>query len=134
MAGSYRTPQRRGFAADWRGNHGHEPSAMVPRSAQRGATTSARPDNAALAISANIEGNPAPLAVDGEPLIPIKDVLCGGIAVLLVLPHAWLAADPARMAWCRRKLQAILQQPPTRFRFDAGTASGECKWDTFAAE
>jgi hypothetical protein len=82
----------------------------------------------------SIEGNSSPLAVDGEPLIHIKDVLCGGIAVLVVLHHDWLAADPERMAWCRRKLEAVLHQPPAPFRFDAETASGECKWDTFAAE
>jgi hypothetical protein len=82
----------------------------------------------------SIEGNPSPLMVDGEPLIHIEDVLCGGIAVLVVLHHDWLAADPGQMAWCRRKLEAVLQQPPTPFRFDAETASGECRWDSFAAE
>jgi hypothetical protein len=54
--------------------------------------------------------------------------------VLVVLHHDWLAADPERMAWCRRTLEAVLQQPPTGARFDAETASGECRWDSFAAE
>ena len=83
----------------------------------------------------NIEGNPPPLAVDGEAaLLHIEDVLCGGIAVLVVLHHDWLAADPERMAWCRRKLEAVLQQPPVPFRFDAETAGGDRRWDSFAAE
>src|SRR5262249_51859829 len=50
------------------------------------------------------------------------------------LHHDWLTADPARMAWCRRKLEAVLEQPPPPFRFDSETASGEYRWDTFAAE
>jgi hypothetical protein len=82
----------------------------------------------------SIEGNSPPLVVDGEPLIHIEDALCGGIAVLVILHHDWLAADPERMAWCRRKLEAVFQQPPTTFRFDAETARGECRWDAFAAE
>jgi hypothetical protein len=54
--------------------------------------------------------------------------------VLVVLHHDWLAADPERIAWCRRKLEAMFHQPPTPFRFDEETASGDCRWDTFAAE
>jgi hypothetical protein len=80
------------------------------------------------------EARPAPVAVDGDPIIHAQDVLCGGIAVLVVLHHDWLIADPGRIAWCRRKLAAVLEQPPSPFRFDSETASGECKWDTFAAE
>lgn len=80
------------------------------------------------------EARPAPVAVDGDPIIHAEDVLCGGIAVLVVLHNDWLAADPERIAWCRRKLTAVLEQPPSSFRFDSETASGECKWDTFAAE
>jgi hypothetical protein len=82
----------------------------------------------------SIESNPPPLAIDGEALLHIEDVLCGGIAVLVVLHNDWLAADPERMAWCRRKLEAVLQQPPVPFRFDAETASGDRRWDSFAAE
>ena len=80
------------------------------------------------------EARPAPVAVDGDPIIHAEDVLCGGIAVLVVLHHDWLTADPERIAWCRRKLAAVLEQPPSPFRFDSETASGECKWHTFAAE
>ena len=82
----------------------------------------------------NIEAHPAPVAVDGNPIIHAEDVLCGGIAVLVVLHHDWLTADPERIARCRRKLEAVLEQPLSPFRFDSETASGECKWDTFAAE
>jgi hypothetical protein len=83
----------------------------------------------------SIENNPPELASsDGEALLHIEDILCGGIAVLVVLHRDWLAADPDRMAWCRRKLEAVLRQPPTPFRFDSETASGECQWDAFAAE
>jgi len=52
----------------------------------------------------NMDGEPAPVAVDGDAIIHAEDVLCGGIALLVVLNHDWLAADPERMAWCRRKL------------------------------
>ena len=38
------------------------------------------------------------------------------------------------MAWCRCKLEAILQNPPAPFRFDSEVASGEHQWDAFAAE
>ena len=38
------------------------------------------------------------------------------------------------MAWCRRKLEVVVEQPPPPLRFDVETASGERKWDTFAAE
>lgn len=80
------------------------------------------------------EARPAPVAVDGDPIIHAEDVLCGGIALLVVLHHDWLTAAPDRIAWCRRKLTAVLEQPPSPFRFDSETASGECKWDTFVAE
>jgi hypothetical protein len=82
----------------------------------------------------NIEDHPAPVAANGGPIIHAEDVVCGGIAVLVVLHDDWLTADPGRIAWCRRKLAAVLEQPPLPFRFDSETASGECKWDTFAAE
>jgi hypothetical protein len=82
----------------------------------------------------NMEAGPAAVAVDRVPIIHAEDVLCGGIAVVVVLHHDWLAADPERIEWCRRKLEAVLGQPPSPFRFDSETASGECKWDTFAAE
>jgi hypothetical protein len=82
----------------------------------------------------DMEARPAPVAVDGDPIIHAEDVLCGGIALLVILHHDWLAANPERIAWCRRKLAAVLEQPPPPFRFDSETASSECKWDTFAAE
>jgi hypothetical protein len=82
----------------------------------------------------DIGAGPAPVAVDGDPIIHAEDVICGGIALLVALHHDWLAADSERMAWCRRKLEAVLERPPSLFRFDSETASGECKWETFAAE
>jgi hypothetical protein len=82
-----------------------------------------------------IDTNPPELAREnGEPLLNIEDILCGGIAVLLVLHYDWLTADPDRMAWCRRKLEAVLQNPPVPFRFDSEMASGERQWYAFAAE
>ena len=134
VAGSDRAPQHRGFAADRRGKHAHAPAAAVPRPARRRAASFAGRNLLALDIPANTEARPAPAAVDGDPIIHAQDVLCGSIAVLVVLHHDWLTADPARIAWCRRKLAAVLEQPPSPFRFDSETASGECKWDTFAAE
>jgi hypothetical protein len=80
------------------------------------------------------EAGTTPVAVDGDPIIHAEDVLCGGIAVLIVLHHDWLTADPERIAWCRRKFETMLDRPPSPFRFDCETASGECKWDTFVAE
>jgi hypothetical protein len=82
----------------------------------------------------DMEAGPAPAAVDGDPVIHAEDVLCGGIAVLVILHHDWLTADPERIAWCRRKLAAVLEHQPVPFRFDSEIASGERKWDTFAAE
>ncbi len=82
----------------------------------------------------SIEAHPAPVAVDGDPLIRSEDVLCGAIAVLIVMHGEWLAADPERLAWCRRQLETVLRQPPNTSRFDSETAKSECKWDTFAAE
>ena len=38
------------------------------------------------------------------------------------------------MAWCRRKLEAVLQNPPAPFRFDSEMASGDFNWNAFAAE
>jgi hypothetical protein len=83
----------------------------------------------------SIESNPPELgSSDGEALLHIEDILCGSIALLVVLHHDWLTADPERMAWCRRRLEAVLEQPPAPFRFDCETASSERKWDAFAAE
>jgi hypothetical protein len=82
----------------------------------------------------NMDGERAPVAVDDDAIIHAEDIVCGGIALLVVLNHDWLAADPERMAWCRRKLGSVLEQPPPPLRFDIETASGERKWATFAAE
>ena len=82
----------------------------------------------------NMDREPAPVAVDDDAIIHAEDVLCGGIALLVVLNHDWLVADPERMTWCRRKLGSVLEQQPPPLRFDIETASGERKWATFAAE
>ena len=81
-----------------------------------------------------MDAEPAPVAVDDDAIIHAEDVLCGGIALLVVLNHDWLTADPERIAWCRRKLGSVVEQPPPPLRFDIETASGERKWATFAAE
>jgi hypothetical protein len=83
----------------------------------------------------DIANNPPELGSShGEALLHIEDILCGGIALLVVLHHDWLAADPERMTWCRRRLENVLERPPSPFPFDCETASGERKWDAFAAE
>ena len=82
-----------------------------------------------------IESDPPELASpDEEPLLHIEDVLCGGIAVLVVLHHDWLTDNSDRMAWCHRKLEAVVQNPPTPFPFDSESASGERQWNAFAAD
>ena len=60
--------------------------------------------------------------------------MCGGIALLVILHHDWLNENPERMAWCRRKLETIVAQPPVPLRFDLEGAPGERQWDVFAAE
>ena len=83
----------------------------------------------------DLDSNPPELAErDGEALFHIEDILCAGIAVLVVLHADWLAEQPDRMAWCRQKLEAIVRNPPATFRFDAETAPGDRHWDAFAAE
>ena len=83
----------------------------------------------------DIDSNPPDLAGrDGEALIHIEDILCGGIALLVILHHDWLNENPERMAWCRRKLETIVAQPPAPLRFDSEGSPGERKWDAFAAE
>jgi hypothetical protein len=83
----------------------------------------------------DLDANPPELAErDGEGLFHIEDILCAGIAVLVVLHADLLAETPDRMAWCRQKLEAIVQNPPATFRFDAETAPGDRRWDAFAAE
>jgi hypothetical protein len=82
----------------------------------------------------SLEGHSPRLAHDGDPLHHIEDLLCGAIAVLILKHHDWLASDPASMAWCRSKLEAAVQHPPAPLRFDSETASGDQRWDSFAAE
>ena len=75
------------------------------------------------------------LASDSDgPLIYIEDVFCGGIAVLLSRGRAWLLEDSDRMAWCRAKLQATIDNPPLPRRFDSELSVGNHRWDAFAAE
>jgi hypothetical protein len=82
-----------------------------------------------------IDANPPDLGGhDGEALIHIEDILCGGIALLVILHHDWLNENPERMAWCHRKLETIVAQPPAPLRFDSEGAPGERQWDAFAAE
>ena len=74
-----------------------------------------------------------PEDADGE-LFSREDVFCSGIAVLLISSREWLAADPARMAWCRSKLQATVDVPPEPRRFDSELSIGNFRWSAFAAE
>ena len=83
----------------------------------------------------NLDANPPELAErDGEALSHIEDILCAGIAVLVVLHADWLMAEPERMAWCGQKLGTIVRNPPATFRFDVETANGDRRWDAFASE
>jgi hypothetical protein len=81
-----------------------------------------------------IEARSPQLAHDGEPLHHVEDLLCGAIAALILKHCDWLVSDPVRMAWCRSKMEAVVQNPPAPLRFDSETASGDQRWDSFAAE
>ncbi len=70
----------------------------------------------------------------GYQILSIEDVICGGIAVLLTFHRAWLISEPGRMAWCRRKLEEIISNPPERARFDSEISKGTRHWDAFIAE
>ena len=60
-----------------------------------------------------IDAKPPDLPSDSSgPLLRIEDVFCGGIALLLSTSRDWLLQDSSRMAWCRRKLQATIDDPP----------------------
>jgi hypothetical protein len=71
---------------------------------------------------------------DGEPLMHVEDILCAGIAVLVILNQDWLLAQPERSDWCRQTLQRIVDNPPARLPFDSEMSPGEQSWDAFAAE
>ena len=79
-------------------------------------------------------GTPNIASDSDEPLLRIEDVFCGGIAVLLATSRKWLLEEPARMAWCRMKLQATIDNPPSPRRFDSELSVGNNRWDTFATE
>jgi hypothetical protein len=63
-----------------------------------------------------------------------EDVFCPGIAILLTANRAWLIEEPARMAWCRSKLQATVDNPPAPHRYDSELSVGNLHWAAFAAE
>ena len=82
-----------------------------------------------------IDAKPPELPSDSSgPLLRIEDVLCGGIALLLSTSRDWLLQDASRMAWCRRKLEATIDDPPPLRRFDSELSVGNERWDCFAAE
>jgi hypothetical protein len=82
-----------------------------------------------------IDAKPPELPSDTSgPLFRIEDVFCGGIAVLLSTSWDWLSQDVSRMAWCRRKLQATIEDPPPLRRLDSELSVGNFRWDCFAAE
>jgi hypothetical protein len=81
-----------------------------------------------------IDAKPPELPSDSSgPLLRIEDVFCGSIALLLSTSRDWLLQDGGRMAWCRQKLQATIDDPPPR-RFDSELSVGNARWDCFAAE
>ena len=77
---------------------------------------------------------PTPPTESGYSLMRIEDAVCAGIAVLLVLHYDWLLADPDRMAWCRKKLEMIVLQPPQWSTLDHPVSAGNLHWDAFLAE
>ena len=77
---------------------------------------------------------PAPPKELGHALMYIEDAVYSGIAVLLVLNYDWVAADPARMRWCRRKLETLIQHPPQWSTMDHIGSGGNLRWDAFIAE
>ena len=82
-----------------------------------------------------IEAKPPELPTDSSgPLLHLEDVFCAGIALLLSTSWDWLLEDSSRMAWCRRKLQTIIDNPPEPRRFDSELSIGNVGWDCFAAE
>jgi len=81
-----------------------------------------------------IDAKPLELPSDSSgPLLRIEDVFCGGIALLLSTSRDWLLQDASRMAWCRQKLQATIDDPPAPRRFDSELSVGNQRWDCFAA-
>lgn len=82
-----------------------------------------------------IDAKPPELPSDSSgPLLRLQDVLCAGIAVLLSTSRDWLLQDASRIAWCRHKLQATIDNPPAPRRFDSELSIGNERWDCFAAE
>lgn len=82
-----------------------------------------------------IDAKPTELPSDSSgPLFRMEDVFCGGIAVLLSTNRDWLLEDVNRMTWCRRKLQATIDDPPPLRRIDSELSVGNVRWDCFAAE
>lgn len=82
-----------------------------------------------------IDTKPPELPSDSSgPLLRLEDVLCAGIALLLSTSRDWLLQDASRMAWCRHKLQATIDNPPAPRRFDSELSIGNERWDCFAAE
>jgi hypothetical protein len=82
-----------------------------------------------------IDAKPPMLPGDSSgPLLRVEDVFCGAIALLLSTNRPWLLEDAGRMAWCRQKLQATVNDPPAPRRFDSELSVGDTRWDSFAAE
>lgn len=53
------------------------------------------------------------LTLEGEGFNRWTDALAVGIAALLDLGGDWIATEPVRLAWCRERLAAIRESPPT---------------------
>jgi len=82
-----------------------------------------------------IDTKPPELPSDSSgPLLRLEDVSCAGIALVLSTSRDWLLQDATRMAWCRQKLLATVDNPPAPRRFDSELSIGNERWDCFAAE
>ena len=64
----------------------------------------------------------------------IKDIICAGIAVFILLHWKWLNENPRRIDWCRLKLQAFFDNPPPRRQFDMELTANDKRWDFFSAQ
>jgi len=70
---------------------------------------------------------------DGDSSRPVEDIICGGIAVLVVLSRAWLHSHPDKDRWCTEQLRSVLSDPPSLAQFDIPHSLNNTRWDRFAA-
>ena len=70
----------------------------------------------------------------GDTLRPVDDSIFGGICVLMLRHHEWLAAHDAELNWCRSKLEEVLRDPPPRPRFMTERNHIDDYWEGFVAD